>query len=103
MLSFILVNLFHCLFCLILGSSNCSGFFLDDICHELVKSNDNALVNTYEAASEYCQQRGGYLVSIVNDQYQATLSLYLRDNKDVEEVWLGARHRSSLWKWVNGE
>lgn len=49
-------------------------------------------LKTWQEAEVFCQSEGGHLVSVL-DVYEEAF-LYLLNNSDIEEFWMGATHKN---------
>lgn len=49
-------------------------------------------LKTWQEAEVFCQSEGGHLVSVLNVYEEAFL--YLLNNSDIEEFWMGATHKN---------
>lgn len=57
---------------------------------------------SWQQAKEWCESKGGHLVTISNEnEWNAIQELLSRNNG--MPVWLGAENTSGTWKWVTGE
>ena len=56
--------------------------------------------STWYAAKQVCEQRGGHLVTVTNEEEAAFLATFVGSN-----FWLGASNveDGETWEWINGE
>lgn len=54
-------------------------------------------LKTWQEAEVFCQSEGGHLVSVL-DVYEEAF-LYLLNNSDIEEFWMGATHKNGNFFW----
>ena len=59
---------------------------------------------TWEEAKKYCEEKGGYLVTITSDDEQKVIENLLNDKGGKNSYWLGAyKDSAGDWTWITGE
>lgn len=59
---------------------------------------------TWEEAKKYCEEKGGYLVTISSSDEQEFIENFLKEEGEKNNYWLGGyKNSSNLWQWLTGE
>lgn len=54
-------------------------------------------------AEEFCESKGGHLVTITSSEEQAFIEDLMDENTAKKQYWIGARYLDGGYKWVTGE
>lgn len=58
--------------------------------------------SSWNEAKEFCEQQGGYLVTITSKSEQKTIEKLLKQYGTKEAFWIGAK-KDTEWEWITGE
>ncbi len=62
------------------------------------------LQNTWQEAKEYCENLGGHLATLTDQDEREAIEIMLASADNSSEYWVGARQlEGNNWQWINGE